>query len=96
MASSISSNLVNNLSEEVHRVKCKYRHDDRKCETCRTKYKYCNCFLKFTNFKDDLIEYNCSSWNKSYQRKLDEKLEERFFNTYNFSNHDSNKSILLL
>ena len=31
MASSLS-NLVNNLSEEIHRIKCKYRHDNKKCE----------------------------------------------------------------
>ena len=30
MASSLS-NLVNNLSEGIHRIKCKYRHDDKKC-----------------------------------------------------------------
>ena len=29
MASSLS-NLVNNLSEGIHRIKCKYRHDDKK------------------------------------------------------------------
>ena len=34
--------------------------------------------------------------NKNCQRKFDEKLTERFFNTYKFSNHDSNKFILLL
>ena len=45
MASSLS-NLVNNFSEEIHRVKCKYRHDDKKCETCGNKYKYCDCFLE--------------------------------------------------
>ena len=28
MASSLS-NLVNNLSEEIHRIKCKYGHDDK-------------------------------------------------------------------
>ena len=32
MASSLS-NLVNNLSERVHKSKCKYGHDDKKCET---------------------------------------------------------------
>ena len=31
MASSLS-NLVNNLSEGIHKIKCKYRHDDKKCE----------------------------------------------------------------
>ena len=54
MASSLS-NLVNNLFEGLHRVKCKLEHDDKKCETCRIKYKYCDCFLECTNFKDDLI-----------------------------------------
>ena len=55
----------------------KFKHDDKKCETCRIKYKYYDCFLEYTNFKDDLIEYKCCS--KSYQRKLDENLKERFF-----------------
>ena len=27
------SNLVNNLSEGIHKIKCKYRHNDTKCET---------------------------------------------------------------
>ena len=26
------SNLVNNLSEGIHRIKCKFGHDDKKCE----------------------------------------------------------------
>ena len=29
------SNLVNNLSGGIHRIKRKYEHDDKKCETCR-------------------------------------------------------------
>ena len=57
---------------------------------------YCNCFLEYTNFKDDLIEYKCFRCNKSYQQKLDERLKEQFFNTYNFSNNDNNKFTLLL
>ena len=78
MASS-SSNLFNNLYEVLHRIKCKLEHDDKKCETCGIKYKYCDCFLEYTNFKDNLIEYKIC--NKSYRRKFDEKLKERFFNT---------------
>ena len=35
-----------------------------------------------------MIEYNC---NKHYKQKFGEKLKERFFNTYKFSNHDNNK-----
>ena len=34
--------------------------------------------------------------NKDYQQKFDEKLKERFFNTYTFSNHNNNNFILLL
>ena len=30
---SLLSNLVNNLSEGIHKIKFKFRHDDKKCET---------------------------------------------------------------
>ena len=69
---SLLSKLVINLSEGIHRIKCKYRHDDKKFETCGIKYKYCDCFLEYTNFKDDLIEYKCLCCDK-YQQKFDEK-----------------------
>ena len=55
MASSLS-NLVDNLSKGLHRIKCKLEDDDKICETCGIKYKYCDSFLKYTNFKDDLIK----------------------------------------
>ena len=55
--SSSLSNLVNNLSEGIHRIKHKYRHDDKKYGTCGIRYKYCNCFLEYMNLKDELIEY---------------------------------------
>ena len=66
MARSLS-NLVNNFSERLHRIKCKLGHENKKCKTCGIKYKYCDCFLEYTNFKDDLIEYKYLSCNKSYQ-----------------------------
>ena len=90
------SNLVNNLAEKIHRIKCKYEHDYERFETCGNKDKNCECFLEYTNFKDDLIEYKCSCCNKTCQQKLDEKLKKQFFNTYKFSNQDNNKLILLL
>ena len=93
MASSLS-NLVNDLSKEIQRIKSKLGNDDEKCKTCCTKNINCNCFLECTNFKDDLIKYRCSSCNKSSQRKFDKKLKERIFNTYKFSNHDNNEFIL--
>ena len=75
IASSLS-NFVNNLSEGIHRIKCKFGHDDKKYETWEVKYKHCNCFLEYTNL--------CFCCNKSYQRKFDKKLKERFFKTYKF------------
>ena len=45
MASSLS-NLVNNLSEGV---------DDKKCEICGIKYKYCDCLFEYINCKNDFI-----------------------------------------
>ena len=95
MASSLS-NLVNNLSEKIPRIKCKFEHDDKECKTCRTKYKDCHCFLEYTTFKEDLIEYKCLCCNKSYQQKFDEKLKEIFFNTYKSTNCNNNKFLLLL
>ena len=95
MASSLS-NLVNNLSEGIHRIKCKFRHRDKKWEACRIKYKYCGCFFEYTNFKDDLTEYKILCYNKNCQQALGEKLKERFFNTYKFPHNDNNRFILLL
>ena len=53
---SLLSNLVNNLTEGIHEIKCKYRHDDKICETWEIKCKYYDCFLENTNCKDNLIE----------------------------------------
>ena len=56
---------------------------------------YCNCFLEYKNFKDNLKEYKCVRCNKNYQLKCDKKLKKQAFNTYKYSNHDNNKCILL-
>ena len=71
MGSSLS-NFFNSLSEGINIFKCNYRHDDKKRETCRIKYKYCDCFLENTNFKNILAEYNCLYCNE----KLKENLKE--------------------
>ena len=80
MVSSLS-NPVNNLSEGIHRIKCKYGHANKKCEICGIKCKYCDCFYEYTNFKDDLIEYKCLCCNNNFQQKFDEKLKERLLHT---------------
>ena len=51
----------------------------KKCENCGVKYKHCDCFLEYTNFKDDLAKYKCLSCNKIYQEKFEEKLKEILF-----------------
>ena len=57
-------------------IKCKFRHDDGKCETCRIKYKYCDCFLEYINFKDDSIEYK---WLYCNKKKVLWKIKGTFF-----------------
>ena len=78
-ASSLS-NLVDNLAEGIHKIKCKDY----------------DCFLEYESVKDNLIKYKCLSCNKDYSNKLDEELKLRFRNTFRFSNNDINKFILLL
>ena len=49
------SNLVSNLGDIIHKIKCKCQHDNKKCKTCGIKYKNFECCLKCRNIKDDLI-----------------------------------------
>ena len=69
---SLLSNLVDKLAEGIHKIQCKYGHDNEKCETCGIKYKDCDCCLEYTNVKDDLIERKCLCCNKNYQKTFDE------------------------
>ena len=59
------SKLVDNLAEGTYKIKCKYGHDNEKCETCEIKYKYCDYFLKYTNVIGDLREYKNLFCNKN-------------------------------
>ena len=65
MASSLS-NLVDNLAEGIHKIKCKD----------------CDCFLENESVKGSLIKCKCLSWNNDYSNKLDEKLKKRFKNIF--------------
>ena len=80
--------------KEFCKIKCKYGHDNKKCETCEIKYQNCECFLEYTNFKDNLIKCKCLCCNKNYQRKFDTNLKKWFYKIYTFSNHDINISLL--
>ena len=67
MVSSLS-NLFDNLSERIHKIKCKYRYYNKKCKTSAIKYKDCECCLEYTNIKDDLILYKCLCFNRNCQK----------------------------
>ena len=74
------SNLVDNLTEGIHKIKCKD----------------CDCFLEYESVKDNFIKYKCLSCNRNYSNKIDTELKKRFKNTFKFSDNDINKFILLL
>ena len=74
MATSLS-NLDDNLTEEIHKIKCKD----------------CDCFLEYESVKGNLIKYKCFSCNKKFSRKTNEELKKRFKKTFKFSNNDTNK-----
>ena len=93
MTSSLS-NLVNNLADGIHKIKCRNEHDN-KCETWGFKYKGFECSLEYTNAKGDLILYQCLISNKNCQ-KVHKIFLESLANIYKFSNRDINNFILLL
>ena len=52
--------------------------------------------IAFESVKDNSIKYKCLSCKRDYSNKFDEELKNRFKNTFEFSNIDINKRILLL
>ena len=77
MISSLS-NLVDNLAERIHKIKCER----------------CDYFIEYESVNDNLIKYKSLSCNKNYSNKIDEKLKKTFKNTFKFSNNEINKFIL--
>ena len=61
---SLLSNLGKNLAKGIHKINCKSRHAEKKCETSGIKYKYCECFLQYTSARYDLIKYKCLCCNE--------------------------------
>ena len=41
--------------------------------------KLVDCFLEYTKFINDLIEYKCLGCNKTYQQKFDENVKKNDF-----------------
>ena len=54
-------NLVDNLIEGIHKIKCKD----------------CDCFLEYESVKDSLIKYKCWSCNKNHSNKIDEEFKKK-------------------
>ena len=79
MASPLS-NLVDNLAEGIHKIKCQDS----------------DCLLEYESVKNNLKKIKCLSSNINYSNKIDEELKKRFKNTFKFSDNDINKFILLL
>ena len=79
MATSLS-NLVDNLTKGIHKIKCKD----------------CDFLLKYESVKDNLINYKYLSCNKNFSNKIDEELRKIFKNKFQFFNNDINIFILLL
>ena len=52
-------NLVDKLTEGIHKIKCKD----------------CDCFLAYESVKENLIKYKSLSCNKYYSNIIDEKLK---------------------
>ena len=69
MESSLS-NLVNNLAEGIHKIKCKNEHNNKKFEMRGIKFNDCYCFLEYTSFKDVLKKFKCLCCNKNYIESL--------------------------
>ena len=64
-----SSNVVDNLTEEILKIK----------------YKDCDCSLEFEGVKNNLIKNKCLSCNNNCSNKIDEELKKNFKRTFNFT-----------
>ena len=69
MVSSLQ-NFAENAAEKIHKIKCKYVHDNNKYEACTIKYKDFECFLQYWNVKADLINTNIYVTIRITQKRL--------------------------
>ena len=72
-------NLVDNLTEEIQKSKCKD----------------CNCFLEYESANEKSINCKCLSCNKDYLKTINENLKNRFKNTFKIFNDISKLTLLL-
>ena len=78
--SSLLSNLVDNLSEELHSDKCTD----------------CKSFHDYMTTKDEHLIFRRFECKKNYEKDFNKELIKRFANIYEFCNENINKFILSL
>ena len=74
------SNLVSKLSEGLHNDRCIG----------------CKSYLDYMTTNDEQLIFRGFRCKQNYEKNFNEELIQRFTNTYEFSNEDLNKFILLL
>ena len=74
------SNLVDNLSEQLH------------CDKCI----FCKSYLDYMITKDDQLIFRCFECKKNYKKDFNKDLIKRFANIYEFCNGDINKFIFFI
>ena len=90
------------IAEKCHKIRCKYRHDNTKCEKWEINAKIESAILIMETLK--IICYNTNVYvvtgvvivRIGIVKMLDEDLRKQFDETYRLLNHDINRYILLL
>ena len=78
--STLLSNLVDNVSDRIHKYKCKY---------CKSK-------LSYMSVKDNQLIFQCFACKTNYEKEFDMEFIKMFSNMYQFCKGDINKFVLLL
>ena len=78
MSASLSK-LVDNLSDRLHKVKCK---------DCKSK-------LSYMSVEENRFIFQCLSCKKNYEKQFNTDINKKFLMTYQFCNGDLNKFVLL-
>ena len=80
---SLLSNLVDNLTEGILKIKCEYGHGIKEWEISGIKYNDCEFSRVYTNVKDDLTKYK---WLRcictSFQQKNKSKKKTKIFSLF--------------
>ena len=80
-AASSLSNLVDNLAERIHKIKCKHEHHNKYVKRVELNTKIVDAAFntETLNVKDGLILYKCLNFNRNDKKTFDEKLKEEIW-----------------